>query len=51
MMRNKAVFALIKKVRNLSLPIDIQIDLFEKKNCLTSTFIWMRNSGVLGILI
>ena len=27
---NKAVFTLIKKVRNLSLPIDIQIDLFEK---------------------
>ena len=27
---NKSVFALIKKVRNLSLPIDIQIDLFKK---------------------
>ena len=28
---NKAVFPLIKKVRNLSWPIDIQIDLFRKK--------------------
>ena len=27
---NKAVFALIKKIRNLDLPIDIQIDLFNK---------------------
>ena len=27
---NKAVFALRKKIRNVSLPIDIQIDLFEK---------------------
>ena len=29
---NKSLFALIKKVINLSLPIDIQIDLFEKKS-------------------
>ena len=27
---NKAVFALLKKIRNLSLQFDIQIDLFDK---------------------
>lgn len=27
---NKAVFALLKKIRNLSLPFDVQIDLFDK---------------------
>ena len=27
---NKAIFALIRKIRRLSLPLDIQIELFEK---------------------
>ena len=46
---NKSLFALIKKVRNLSLPIDIQIDLFEKKKLNQFFYIDVR-FGVLGVL-
>ena len=42
--------SLIKKVRNLSLLIDIQIDLFEKKNLLNQFFYMDVRFGVLGIM-
>ena len=46
---NKALFSLIKKIRNLDLPFDIQIDLFNKQSSLY--FYMDARSGVLGIVI
>ena len=36
----RAIFCLLKKARSLLLPIDIQIEMFEK-NCKTNTPLWM----------